>query len=270
MNLLLPSSMCEFQRRFAERAAQQLHGDARVVALLLAGSAISDDMDEFSDLDFIVVCQEQALAEVLASKRQIAESLGTLVAAFSGEHVGEPQLLICLYAEPLLHVDLKFVDASALDRRVETPLVVWADAATTARLQQGTAQWPARDAEWFEERFWIWVHYGLSKVGRGELFEAIAMLNFLREQVVGPLLARSQQRDQRGVRRLERHFPAQRQALAATLAGHDHAAVIAAYRAHIALYLSLRAAAVPANRKLDGEALVQHFLDSLDQATTHG
>jgi hypothetical protein len=32
--------------------------------------------------------------------------------AFSGEHVGEPRALICLYGPPLLPVDLKFVSLS--------------------------------------------------------------------------------------------------------------------------------------------------------------
>ncbi|NRS94850.1 hypothetical protein DFH40_002566 [Clostridium beijerinckii] len=40
---------------------------------------------------------------------KIAESLGTLLSAFTGEHVGEPRLLICLCEPELLHVDLKFV-----------------------------------------------------------------------------------------------------------------------------------------------------------------
>ena len=33
-------------------------------------------------------------------------------ATFTGEHVGESRVLICLYGPPLLHVDLKFVSLS--------------------------------------------------------------------------------------------------------------------------------------------------------------
>lgn len=47
------------------------------------------------------------------------------------------------------------------------------------------------DAEWFESRARIWLH-AVVKLGRGELFEAIGMLSFFREQVLGPMLYRRQ------------------------------------------------------------------------------
>ena len=51
--------------------------------------------------------------------------LGPLLACFTGEHVGEPRLLIALYGPPLLHVDLKFVAERDLDVRVEDGRVLW-------------------------------------------------------------------------------------------------------------------------------------------------
>ncbi|MER7057532.1 MULTISPECIES: hypothetical protein [unclassified Streptomyces] len=32
------------------------------------------------------------------------------------------------------------------------------------------------DLQWIEDRFWIWVHYGATKLGRGELFEVNGFL----------------------------------------------------------------------------------------------
>lgn len=51
--------------------------------------------------------------------RELAGTLGHLLHAFTGEHVGEPRLLICLYGPELLHVDLKFVTLEMLTQRVE-------------------------------------------------------------------------------------------------------------------------------------------------------
>jgi len=48
-----------------------------------------------------------------------------LLAAFPGDHVGEPRLLICLYGPPLLHVDLKFMSTDEFLHRVEDPMVLW-------------------------------------------------------------------------------------------------------------------------------------------------
>ena len=246
------------------RIAAALQSDARLDALLLAGSAISSAMDAQSDLDFVVVCAEPHYAAIMPLRREIAAAAGTLLAAFSGEHVGEPRLLICLYADPLLHVDFKFVTAAMLSPRVEDPLIVWSRCGSVAgRLADGSSRWPNQAPEWFEERFWIWLHYAAGKQRRGELFEAIAMLSFLREQVLGPLIARARGKDQRGLRRIE-HDDAWTAWLKLTLAGHDAGELGAALAAAGELYLRLRNAHRPLPRNLDPlrEALVLDYVRS--------
>jgi hypothetical protein len=111
-------------------------------------------MDEFSDLDLVVVIEEDAYPGVLASRMEMARRLGPLLSAFTGEHVGEPRLLICLYGPELLHIDLKFVTMSDLDRLVERPVVLWSrdGAAVEARLDRADIAWPNRDPDWFEAR----------------------------------------------------------------------------------------------------------------------
>ena len=72
-----------------------------------------------------------------------AAGLGLLLACFTGEHVGEPRLLIALYGPPPLHVDLKFVADRDLDDRVEDGLVLWQrDGAVEAALRRAEAVWP--------------------------------------------------------------------------------------------------------------------------------
>jgi len=264
MDIDIDSRMPDEAREFLARARAIIASDDRFSALLVAGSAIEGAMDEFSDLDLILVSPDAAHTSAMADRRRIAESLGVLHAAFTGEHVGEPRLLICLYGDPLLHVDLKFVTADDLDRRVETPLVVWArDSAVPARLRSGTSAWPNRPPEWFEERFWIWVHYGASKIGRGEHLEAIHMLNFLRDQVFGPLIARNMGRDQRGVRHLERLAPELGKRLDETICTSEKTDIVRAYRTAIALYRELRARAVPDDIRVAREEAVCRFVESV-------
>ncbi len=218
-----------------------LRADARIEAILGAGSLLDGAFDAHSDLDLVVVVGTAAHADVMAARRPIAERAGSLLAAFTGEHVGEPRLLICLYGPPLVHVDLKFVTVDALDAMVERPRLLWArePAAIAERLDAARIAWPDRDPQWFEDRAWIWLHYGATKAARGELFEAIGLLAFFREQILGPMLHRNAGRRQRGVRRIE--SPATLAALTETLAGHDRSAVKAALAASAALYLQLRA-----------------------------
>src|SRR5829696_2356432 len=110
---------------FLAEACEILSADRRIHTLLAGGSMIHGGMDEFSDLDLVVVVEEEFYTEVLASRMEIARGVGPLLSAFTGEHVGEPRLLICLYGPELLHVDLKFVTMSDLDRLIERPIVLW-------------------------------------------------------------------------------------------------------------------------------------------------
>ena len=76
-------------------------------------------MDAFSDLDLVLACERRDHQSLMQDRRSLAETLGALVAAFTGEHVGEPRVMICLYGPPALHVDIKVVVLSDLACRVD-------------------------------------------------------------------------------------------------------------------------------------------------------
>src|SRR6476620_5752473 len=90
---------------FLQEALPRLQADERIVAVAAGGSFLTGGMDEYSDLDLIIAVSPAAVSQIMQERREIASTLGTLIAAFTGEHVGEPRLLICLYGPPLLHVD---------------------------------------------------------------------------------------------------------------------------------------------------------------------
>jgi hypothetical protein len=59
------------------------------------GSFIGGRLDEHSDLDLVVISGPEVAGEVLRTGSEIAGTLGPLLAAFVGDHVGAPRLLIC-------------------------------------------------------------------------------------------------------------------------------------------------------------------------------
>ncbi|WP_200863979.1 hypothetical protein [Asticcacaulis sp. AC466] len=229
-----------------DRILEAVKGDARIDALLGAGSLIWGGFDIHSDLDLVVIVADAEYEAVMAARPAFASGLGELITAFTGEHVGEPRLLICLYGPTLLHVDLKFVRLSDLTQMVERPAILWArdESVVEATLDRAEIVWPQADAQWFEDRVWTWLHYGATKRHRGELFEAIGMLAFLQERVLGPMLMRRAGRLQRGVRRIEQVPEAGR--LQAVHAAYDAADIARALTAAMTLYLDLRADAPPA------------------------
>lgn len=104
---------------FLENLTEKLKKDQRIISVAIAGSYVSNQMDEFSDLDFKIIVDSACYDDVMAERREIASTLGDLVASFTGEHVGEPRLLICLYDNPVLHVDLIFMKKDGLEDRIE-------------------------------------------------------------------------------------------------------------------------------------------------------
>ena len=125
----MTSTLPDLHAAFVDRISHAVEHDSRSQALLAGGSYIHGGFDEHSVL--VLVVEESAYADTLSSRLAFAESLGELVSAFTGEQVGEPRLLIFLYGPPLLHVDLKLVTASDLDRRIERPAVLFARARST-------------------------------------------------------------------------------------------------------------------------------------------
>ena len=253
---------------FLKEALQRLYADERIVAVAAGGSFLTGDMDEYSDLDLVVAVQPSAVLQVMQERKQIAAALGNLLAAFTGEHVGEPRLLICLYGPPLLHVDLKFISLLDAVTRVEDPVILWErEGQFTAILQKTEAIYPAPDLQWLEDRFWVWVHYGAAKLGRGELFEALDFLAFLRAQVLGPLALLEQGSRPSGVRKVEiqahRYLPD----LLRTTAPYERPACVRALQASVVFYQKLRQqlASETFTVRAEAEEAALNYLDEIEK-----
>ncbi|HRO71821.1 MAG TPA: nucleotidyltransferase domain-containing protein, partial [Chitinophagaceae bacterium] len=104
------------QKQFADKITRILKDDPSVMGLAAAGSWMTNELDEYSDLDLVLVTKHRVSGDTNLML-SYAERFGKLLAGFTGEHVGEPRVLICLYDNPLLHVDIKFLVPDELDQR---------------------------------------------------------------------------------------------------------------------------------------------------------
>jgi predicted nucleotidyltransferase len=253
-------------REFLTQALPALRADARLEGVAACGSFVTGVLDEQSDLDLVVVSAPEVAKDVLRGGRALAARLGPLLEGFPGDHVGEPRLLICLYGPPLLHVDLKFVAPDELAPRVEEPRVLWdRRGVVRAALAASKAVAPAPRFQWMEDRFWIWAHYVATKIARGELFEAVDALTFVRACVLGPLTLADAGARPTGVRRLEAHAPAAVARLSGTVPSPDRAACQTALLASVDLYTDLRERVAPPTlvRNPAAERAVRDFLRSM-------
>ncbi|MGF7032246.1 putative nucleotidyltransferase [Paenibacillus mucilaginosus] len=255
--------------QFVKQAIRYVSQDHRFTGLLAGGSMIRSTMDEFSDLDLIVVYHSELRSKIMNQRFKIAEEMGDLLSAFTGEHVGEPRLLICLYGPAPLHVDLKFVQQEELISRIENPLILWergSDISTI--LSESTPSFPYPDPQWMEDRFWVWVHYGAVKLGRGELFEIIDLITFMRSAVLGPLaLIRSGHLPQ-GVRKLETYTSAEViSELKGTIPIHSFESCYRALKNTIKLYQNLRDVQKIVPKK-EAERVSTEYLDGVFASQT--
>lgn len=254
------------QQQFAERVTAIVKNDLSVTGLAVAGSWLTDEIDQFSDLDLILVTTEK----VSHNKNKMlsyASQYGKLLNAFTGEHVGEPRLLICLYNDPLLHVDIKFVTIEEFGIRIETPSVLFDRHGQLQQvINETAAKFPYPDFQWIEDRFWTWVHYTLLKIGRGEYFEALDCLGFLRFIVFGPLLHIKNGNLPRGVRKVEATLPPKDvEQLQSTIATYNKQSLMNALENAVALYRDLRKELFKADITLHNatESAVLSFLQEL-------
>jgi predicted nucleotidyltransferase len=258
------------QVQFAQQAAQLLAPDPQVIGLAVGGSWITDELDEFSDLDLLLVTHERVSSDV-NQMVAYAQRIGNFLSGFTGEHVGEPRLLICLYENPLLHVDIKFVTLEEFQTRVETPVLLLDKEGQLARaLANSTPAFPLPDFQWMEDRFWIWIHYTLQKIGRGEYLEAYDFSGFLRMVVLGPLLHLNNGNLPRGVRKVETTLPqTDLLKLVETLPTYDAPALLRSLRCSVELYRQLRMKLF-SNQVKRQEATEQHVMEyfrSIEQRT---
>ena len=92
----------------------------------------------------------------------------------------------------------------------------------------------------FEDRFWVWIHYGATKIGRGEIFETIEFISSLRQMVIGPLILMKNGELPRGVRKIEFVAPESISLLKDTIPSYSIESCIKSLKVIIQMYLKLR------------------------------
>ena len=239
------------QKEFAHKVVEVIKADPTIIGLGVGGSWISNELDEYSDLDLVLVTVDK----IAGDKQKMldhAGRFGNLLSAFTGEHVGEPRLLICMYDAPLLHVDIKFLTLPEFNTRIANPVVLFErDGQLSSIINSTEAVWPDINYQWIEDRFWTWVHYIATKIGRGEYFECLDSLSFLRSQVLAPLFNQKNKALSNGLRRAEiKLSPPDLASLSSTIALYDRDSILKALSNAVSIYRALRESVYPSTIQL--------------------
>lgn len=215
--------------------------DPDILGMTIKGSFALESADEFSDLDLSFVIREGAYEDALGRRLELAGAPEEPVASFTADHLGVPELLIVLY-DDLVHVDFRYVPLNDFpDPQEDLPCrVVWErDGVLTERLSGALPAQSHLDLAWIEARMWTWVWYTHAKILRGEVYEALDALQFLRSTVLFPLVAVTRGERPRASRRAEELVGDLGEDFAATVASPSRSATMQALEKTVHLYLHL-------------------------------
>lgn len=252
-------------QEFINKVVDILKQDDRIVGIALGGSYITGTMDEYSDLDFVIAVDPADLAVVMEERIRIVSQLGDVLSYFTGEHIGVPSLFVCLYDMPLLHVDFNFVTPEQKSRRIEDPIILYEKEGALSTVFKSTEPVENQSKiQWYEDHFWVWVHYISAKIGRGELFDALDSIDYLRENVLGPLIQTEKGIFPRGCRFIERDAPEYLPQLVDTVAAYNSNSCLESLKAAIDIYKNLRKPyEEKILRRLNAEKRALEYLDDI-------
>jgi len=243
MDLAIPESFgsLPLHRAKAEAAAQAASDNPDVVAVAVAGSFAAGIADELSDVDLRLYVPDDAVERTVEAIPALASQCGRVVALFTGEHVGIPTLTIVLY-DDLVHVDFDVLSSTDVGEHNQglPAVVLWERDGLSAALP-GTYQPDiGTELRWMEARIWTWSWYIQTKIIRGELYEALDGLQYVRNQVLFRLVAFERGVRPAGARRIDPALGDRTSSFAMTVPARlDAGALLDALRAEIAIYREL-------------------------------
>ena len=240
MDVRLPQSAEKLPLHLAkiDKAARAGIGMPQLEGMIISGSFALGIADAYSDVDLKLVTTDEGYDDVADALDRLIDGCGRVVARFSAEHTGLPELTIVLY-DDLVHVDFLPVRLSELySKNAGMPaLILWDRSDRVARELDRPSPPPSPvDLEWIERRVWTWFWYLQSKVLRGEIYEALDGLAWLRATVLFPLLGATRATAVAGARRIEPLLKELASDFAATSSRSEGAEVMEALRATARLY----------------------------------
>jgi len=159
------------------------------IGIAVGGSYMDGHLDEYSDLDIHLVVEEAFENLKFEEKQALLATLFLPLCCYSNGN--DDRVMVCLYDfNPIiLHVDWKWQTLKEFEIRVENPKVLFErDYLLSSIMERTDFSYPLPDIHNIEPRFWSWMHYVLSKIGRGELLEANDYLSEVRSCCIGPLI----------------------------------------------------------------------------------
>jgi predicted nucleotidyltransferase len=249
MELKLPSlDSLPGHRRLLDCARERFAADDRFVGVLLGGSLAAGRADSFSDIDLYLFVRDDDFESVFAEREAIAHSIGPVLVRYLGDHMPGGQHQLIVWYEGPLHVDLMFrkLSEATPQWKWKAALILKDSGNAMTALKRESDLLPSPEFAWeqldtLNQKFWRWVAYTFGKILRGELWEALDNLAWIRNEALLVMLAWTQNAAFEGHRRLEAKLDDQLSALFdESLCSREPKSLHTALMAEIRIFRELR------------------------------
>ena len=166
--------------------------------------------DLFSDIDLYVFVRDSDFESVFAERDAIARSIGPVLVRYLGDHMPSGHHQLIVWYEGPLHVDLMFRKWSetVLHWKWKGSVILKDSGNAIAQLKKESDLLQPPELAWeqlntLNQKFWGWVAYTFGKILRGELWEALDNIAWIRNEALLVMLAWTQNAQYEGHRRLE-------------------------------------------------------------------
>ncbi|OOG43456.1 hypothetical protein [Rhodanobacter sp. C05] len=176
--------------------------------LLVTGSVVAGGVDQYSDLDLIVVSESPS--DCATTVRAAIEEAGELISCFTTDHLVTHQSSIYYIAveRSLVKLDIVYEDSTKSFEIPATAEIVSGDIHNLERATfHSNAGLPESALELSAAKLAAWLWFTYARAARGEFFAAARSIDFSRENALLPLMLHRLRLPQDGHRKLESRLP---------------------------------------------------------------
>jgi hypothetical protein len=156
---------------------------------LLGGSLAAGQVDYFSDIDLYAFVWDDDFESAFAEREAIANSWGSVLFHYLGDHMPAGKYQLIVWYEGPLHLDLMFRKwpETAPHWKWRNSIILNDSGGVIARLKSESDLLQSPDLTWeqlstLNQKFWGWVAYTFGMILRGELWEALDNIAWIRNE----------------------------------------------------------------------------------------
>ena len=231
--------------KFLKKYIDYVTIDNKIVGTILSGPAIEKRLEADTVLELIVIIEDNSYYKIIYERNKFASRFGNIISYYDDYNdtndTNDTNEFVCIYEKDLLQVTFKFVNASIILNKLFVGEIIYdKNNNLSDKLNITKKKNISLSIQWYENRFWILLNYGITKLNSNQLMEAIEYISFIRQSIITPMIHMKLNQQQRDSDYLEFDAPEFIDKLKLTVSLYDKSLISKAYEELVIFYIELR------------------------------